>query len=334
MRIITTAALLVPLALLQTGAALAADCKLQMFDTTPMLQRPDGRYLVPVSINGTRENFLFDTGGSRTQISRPLAEDLKLYIHQGRIELFDATGNISRDVASVKEMTIAHMRGTDLELPIAPSGVDGVVALDHMATLDVDMDFGASKLNFFSPDHCTGQVVYWTSPASVAVVPMDILSDYHLRIPVTLDGHTEQAIIDTGAVRTLIQMDEEQRVFNLALGDADTPASGVLNGDPSLKMYRHRFKSLSFGDVTVNNPEVYIAPNAMGRNADKSQLVGDRTKSEKDLLAVPDMIIGMDVLRQLHIYIAFKERKMYISQASISPAAAPPAAAPSAPAPQ
>jgi predicted aspartyl protease len=332
MRIIMTAALLAPMAFLQTGVAFAADCKLQMFDTTPMLQRPDGRYLIPVTINGNRENFLFDTGGSRTQISRPLAEELKLYIHQGRIELFDATGNISRDIASVKEMTIAHMRGTDLDLPISnPSGVDGVVALDHMATLDVDMDFGANKLNFFSPDHCTGQVVYWTSPASVAVVPMDILSDYHLRIPVTLDGHTEQAIIDTGAGGTLIQEDEEQRVFNLNLGEADTPQSGFLNGDQSLKIYRHRFKSLSFGDVTVNNPVVFIAPNAMGRNADKSQLVGDRTKSEKDLLNVPDMIIGMDVLRQLHIYIAFKERKMYISQASMPQAAAQPSSAASAP---
>lgn len=28
----------------------------------------------------------------------------------------------------------------------------------------------------------------------------------------------------------------------------------------------------------------------------------------------PDMLIGMDVLRQLHIYIAFAEEKLYVTE--------------------
>jgi hypothetical protein len=76
--------------------------------------------------------------------------------------------------------------------------------------------------------------------------------------------------------------------------------------------------------VTVNNPELTLIPNAVGRNMDKAQLVGDRTKSEKDLLNIQEMIIGMDVLRKLHMYAALSEQKMYVSQAA--PAAAPDAA--------
>jgi len=108
------------------------------------------------------------------------------------------------------------------------------------------------------------------------------------------------------------------------MGGADTPEVGHLNEDESLKTYGHDFKSLAFGDVAVNNPKLELIPNAMGRNADRAQYVGDRTKSDRTEINVDDMIIGMDVLRKLHIYIAFGERKMYVSEASAAlPAGAP-----------
>jgi tetratricopeptide (TPR) repeat protein len=100
------------------------------------------------------------------------------------------------------------------------------------------------------------------------------------------------------------------------MSDTDTPEAGALNGDQSLKTYGHTFKTLSFGAIEVNNPHITILPNAIGRNLSKAQLTGDRTKSEKDLFDVPDMVIGMNVLRKLHIYLATKENKMYISQAA------------------
>ena len=31
---------------------------------------------------------------------------------------------------------------------------------------------------------------------------------------------------------------------------------------------------------------------------------------------LPDVIIGMDVIKNLHLFIAFKEKKIYVSQAS------------------
>ena len=107
------------------------------------------------------------------------------------------------------------------------------------------------------------------------------------------------------------------------MGASDTPEAGYLNGDTSLKTYKHLFKTLAFGGVTVDNPELDLIPNAMGRDADRAQLVGDRTKTEKDLLDVPDVTIGMDVLRKLHIYMALKEEKLYITEASAAALPAP-----------
>jgi hypothetical protein len=215
---------------------------------------------------------------------------------------------------------IGHMRGTDLDMPIAPfPGVDGVFALDHMTSLDLELDFSADKLNMFSQDHCDGRVIYWTATPP-AVIPIT-LDGFHIVIPVMLDGHQERALIDTGDDDTMLYKSEEERLFSLTLGAADTPENAQgLNGDPTLKTYNHVFKTLSLGDVTVLNPHVIVIPNAAGRNMDQNQLAGNRTKTEKDLLETWDMIIGMDVLRKLHIYFAFKEQKMYVTAAT--PAAA------------
>jgi Aspartyl protease len=301
-----------------TAARAADKCgQLSLFDTVH-LTRTGGSDLIPVSINGVTKNFIFDTGGYYTQISRPVVTELKLPVMQGRIQMFDVAGNISRDEASVKTFQIGHMRGTDQQFPVLPTPlpIDGVLALDHFISLDMDVDFGTDTLNFFTRDHCAGAIQYWSGPPpAVMGITMD---GFHMIVPVMLDGHPERALIDTGAGYTLIEQDEEERVFGLTLGDADTPVKGVLNGDATLKTYSHRFKTLSFGDVTVSNPLVAIVPNAVGRNADKAQLVGDRTKSEKDLLQKQDMIIGMDVLRKLHLYIAFGERNMYVAPATVA----------------
>jgi hypothetical protein len=43
---------------------------------------------------------------------------------------------------------------------------------------------------------------------------------------------------------------------------------------------------------------------------------------------LPGIILGMNVLSRLHVYIAYKEAKLYITAAAVQPAASP-AAAPS-----
>jgi hypothetical protein len=111
-------------------------------------------------------------------------------------------------------------------------------------------------------------------------------------------------------------MDIAQRSYDLTMGAAGTAENGVLNGDQGLKTYAHTFKSLSFGSITVTNPEIVIIPDAMKRNGDRSQQLEARAKLERDDIVGPPMLIGMDVLRHMHIYMAFGERKMYISAAS------------------
>jgi hypothetical protein len=120
-------------------------------------------------------------------------------------------------------------------------------------------------------------------------------------------------------------------------------------------VYRHKFSGLTLGHVDIKNLELLVIPDVWGRNNDATRfffytprkfgkdiwglvdvaavgndrvfMSNDRrfvvsfSNAQKD---VPDMVLGMDVLRHLHIYLSLKENRMYFS-AGATPPAPPPA---------
>ena len=61
-----------------------------------------------------------------------------------------------------------------------------------------EMDFAGQKMNYFLPDHCFGKVVYWPH-GDVAQISINLADQAWIKVPVTIDGKSFLAIIDTGA---------------------------------------------------------------------------------------------------------------------------------------
>ena len=58
---------------------------------------------------------------------------------------------------------------------------------------------------------------------------------------------------------------------------------------------------MSFGGVEVSNPDITLIP-------DRKAQLGPQA---------PDLILGIGILRQLHLYIAYREKKLYLTAASV-----------------
>jgi len=301
------------------GPAQAADCKpLQIVNSVKLesLGSSDG-FLVPVEINGTPQKLLLDTGGATTSISPNAVKALGLPEGNSRIKLYDLYGNASDSQVTVKTFDMGNARGEGLKFQVSPIkdleariGANGLLSTDLFLQYDVDMDFGAARLNYFSQDHCDGKIAYWPE-RPVAVVPIT-LENGHINVPVTIDGRELKAIIDTGAGGSAMNVDAAFSVFGIKPGSEDAPI--VESHEPDgLKEYSHKFSTLSFEGITVTNPKISIIADRTGASDLKSTIRG--TIADPYNAHIRQVIVGMNVLKHLHVYIAYKEKKLYISPA-------------------
>jgi hypothetical protein len=311
--------------------SLARECAPPHLENTVKIEPmgDQGLMVVPISLNGVEKRFLFDTGGGQVNaVSSAVAEELNL-VQFGSGRSMDLGGNEFDRAVIVKDVAFGRVQAGYIRFQVRPNlAFDGILSAGYfalfnlkMADDDFDVDFGAMRLNFFSADHCEGDVVHWPHHA-LAVVPVTPVEG-HIEFPITLDGHPLTAAIDTGAPWT---------IFNIArakekLGFSGVPAPqtpGMPRDEPGQQIYYRQYSALSFEGVTVKNPLVVVRPIQFG-GKDDPFVIGSRAVHVSDHmnLLAPDIIIGMEVLRHLHIYYAAKEHKLYITSAISDPSLSP-----------
>ena len=204
---------------------------------------------VPATFNGAQIQMLLDTGGGISSVSEKTVKALNLSPQEARVKTLDLRGNASQRFVRLDEFALGPLKGKGVDLMIWPDPAaqfDGLLAGDILERYDVELNFVTRKANLFSPDHCEGKVIYWPATA-LAVVPftmshpargnpdepfsiMHALPDTHIRVPVTLDGKTFTAIIDTGAATTSMSAATAKAAFGVA---ADLPgAVTIAPNDP------------------------------------------------------------------------------------------------------
>lgn len=286
---------------------------------------PSGlRYGVPVTVNGKPKTFLLDTGGAWSQLSPEAAAELKLTIKTASgVQMFDMYGNVVNGQYVTADVGIGLLTAKNTDLMVSNvGGMDGIFAPDFMMNYDVELDFAGRKMNYFLTNHCEGRVVYWPATA-LAVVPFrgwNSFRDTHMTVPVSLNGHEIIATIDTGATGTTLHEDTARALFGLT---PDSPGAVPLGtmGKTEKKVFGWTFKTLTMGGITITNPRVRVIPDLVGGRGMDTLAADSHVRRITDNMA-PTMLIGMDVLRQLRVYIASKEKKLYVTAATPAAAAA------------
>lgn len=302
------------------GNARAEDCATaRLLATVPMQSaEPESNIrTVPVSLNGVTRHMVLDTGGAVTQLSQGTIEELSLPLRRSGAAAYDVNGRVSRHFAMVKEFRFGDLTRNDAALMVWPEGsrpFAGELAQDMLQPFDVDVDFASGLLKLYAKDHCAGPVG-WT-PAARAEMRN---KGWHLHIPVTLDGHTYDAIFDTGSRHTIMRLPAARRDFGLNPGSDGMAPYPAINGDPLLNGSLHTFSRLSLAGVTFERPEVLIIPDVMNRNADRSPVSDNPTHHHNEGLILPELSLGMDVLKHLHLFLSFGEQALYVAPAETVP---------------
>jgi predicted aspartyl protease len=288
--------------LLAAATPVLADdtCHLIRITSLDMNIDEEGGTYVPMTIGGQSVNLLIDTGGIDSMLTRTAVNTLGLHPTSldGRYVVLFGGQRIDH-YALALNIVFGGLTAPSMRFLVMPDGLpaelSGTLAPDILRAYDDDFDFANAKFSLFSPDHCPGRVVYWTQ-GDYAQIGFATDRVGHISFPVLLDGKEIRTDMDTGSSRSILSLEQAEDLFGF---DEKSAALTALPGRGSSHSYKYPFKTLIFGGVTVTNPDIILVSDA------QSRLPGGR-----------HFILGMGILRQLHMYIAYHEEKLYVTAAS------------------
>jgi hypothetical protein len=291
----------------------------KLLNSLPMQTVPGSNTMtIAATIESKPVKLLVDIGSRATRIWQATATRLELTgsVRQGHFRYFDLGGRYSQDGATVENLTWGSQNTGRIALNVTAdpdatnAAFDGALGTAMMFPDDIDLDFAHHQLNYFAPEQCKGGGVYW-DPGTITAVPTNAYEPIVL-VPVTLDGLTILAQLDTGTDRTFLNPRFAEKHF--ALKAAALKAGNVTDAGTIIQAGVHGFSRLTFGGLTVNNPQIAI-PADVGLQRRPDSIEGQRTLSD----ILPDMVIGMDVLAHSHLYISFHNQRVYVSAAGDGP---------------
>jgi hypothetical protein len=262
----------------------------------------DGVVYIPVGIGGHQLNFSVATNEQFSWINMSSASGLSL--PREPITAYGLAVESTRlhDYAIADPIKLGNVSGR-MRLVVVPdnyatSDVSGELSSDFLKNYDVEFDFAKNRFNLYLPDHCEGGVVYWTRDAA-SRVPAQISAWGVVSFDAELDGKSVRAMLATGSRESTLLVSENEAKF----GDQASEWK-LIKSEPHVPewrnghvtTYEHVFNSLSLEGIAVANPGITI-------------------KSIGWLTVKPQLYIGMDIVRQLHLYIAYKEGNLYVSAA-------------------
>ncbi len=285
---------LLPLLLLAACAtAPTGPCQLQAVADLPATL--DGNRLeVAGHVDGAETRFLIDTGAEATVLTTATVGALQLPRSQrSATQLTGIGGAVSNaDVFAVLDLGTASFQRRLAVANIPALG--GIIGGDILSDYDLELDLPGHRVRLWHARGCHAADLPWTGPR--ATVPMEVTGGERLRVPVTIDGQPVEALLDSGAGRTLLQLDTAERLGLTAANGASDPVSFARGVDGGVvQVHAHRFGTLTVGEDRLNAPWIGVAA---------FQMTGGQ------------MLLGVDYLRTRRVWVSYRTGQLYVQVAT------------------
>jgi predicted aspartyl protease len=288
----------------QTRADWPADCQLARVAELPMTLKT-GHVVIPASANGKDLTLGIDTGGYGSSLSKAGIARLGLSYAARLGAIIPAGGGawVSEGDVHLDSLRIGDLELDRMYIPEmdALPAVDGLIGPDILAKYDAEFDFAGKIFRMFKPHPCADHAVTWTG--AYIVLPFTLTESGHVRVRVTLDGRNADAILDTGAPISVLSMQDANSMFGRNVNSAGVEAANPVSGPAwgkgrPVKAYATTFKTLTIGGATIPGPRM--------------ELIEGRNFLGHDFAT---LVLGNDVLCRFHLYIAYRQQKLYLTDA-------------------
>jgi hypothetical protein len=286
------------------------------------LAQASGRVLVPVTVQGKTVWLALHTGSAFSLIFDEDARELQL--HRKRLSLplgwsMGQKGEVS-EVAIVDDLQIGRMHYPNVSFALVSRQaywgpiqsfdqrpIIGGLGMDVLGTVDFELDIAHGKLNLFSQDHCPGRVVYWGGTAASLPLKRGDFGEFYF--PVKLDGKKLEAVMYPASANSGLRTDVAKMIYGFDEHSAENKVVTEADG----KTITYRLMNVATPAFEVRNAFVELQPQS-DKNCVVAHHGSDGAGYDRCRGAHP-LLLGISVLSKLRIYVATKERTLYLSPA-------------------
>ena len=292
------------LGLLSSACAAPEQCVVERVADLALTRTRDFA-LLPSRLDDADARLLLDTGAGATMLSCAIADRLALMPDN---KMFPSPVNGIGGVTLTRRMVVESFRIGALDLgkqsvmvtePGLFSGFDpapdGIVGGDFLSQFDADIDLAANRLTLYRAHPCAAAFAPPWPGATIYRLPARMTDGGQFLIPVTVNGVTITAMIDSGAQTSAISTGAESRLGLTPAMLARDPQRTEIGIDMHRRpAYLHQFHAIRIGAETFPDSAVWVS----------------------DMPLVPaDMLLGADFFQTHRVWLSFSRRLVFVAVA-------------------
>jgi TPR repeat protein len=255
---------------------------------------------VPGLINGTPAHMLVDTGAFETLLTRTGTERRGMRLrHTG--QLAHGVGGTSRLYsARIKEFSVGPARSAAGYLRVIfdtgfTPHFDAIVGAPFLLQADLEISLATKEIKFFRPTGCSEAFLgYWSEDALMVPFEASHSDSPNPHFSVMLNGYKLDAMIDSGAATTIVDLDAAKRA-GLKVDAPGMVRTGQIAGVGERRVARWTttVDKLTIGEETIGNARIGVTDTRGAMSA--------------------DVVLGVDFLRSHRVLFAMSQKRLYFS---------------------
>jgi len=262
----------------------SATCTLTDAADLPVTYTQDHLPVVTVTIAGQSVKMLADSGAAFSFITPAAYARLDLvgtYDVQGRIS--GVSGDMNAGPFIEQSVTLGHVKLRDDVIMVsdflgsghdAKQGIDGLIGEDVLEEFNVGWDLPDNKISLYLKPSCTPSQTPWTGDYDVE--PFTLTPEYTPSLPYTIDGQTIQAVLDSGAEATAIQLSDLRQAGITPEAQFSDPHFGGrgINGKVISAKWE-KFSSVAIGAEEYSNAWLTVVDSTSKASEKIPSLIGE-----------------------------------------------------------